>query len=214
MNAIYTLNNEVSISEVVSKVLRLSTSVSFGVLATGILFLLMCSLIAMDPPVRIENKHKVIEVVMSDDRVIEALPEQIEPKPIDPEPQPPMPKIAQNFELEKGTEVFIEVILDPGVREIDNGLSSGSAMAIFKVAPRYPRRALTKGIEGFVDLMFDITPSGKTENIRVIYAEPKGYFESSSIKTLAKWKYKPAMDEGVAMPQKNQKTRLIYELEK
>jgi protein TonB len=61
--------------------------------------------------------------------------------------------------------------------------------------------------------VFDITPAGKTENIRVVYAEPEGVFERSSMKALAKWKYKPAMDDGVAMPQKNQTTRITYELE-
>ncbi|WP_101760530.1 energy transducer TonB [Oceanicoccus sp. KOV_DT_Chl] len=214
MNATYTLNNETTLNEIYSKVLRLSTSASLGVLVTGMLLFLMCSLIAMDPPDLIEENIKIIDVVMSDERDII---EQIDPiveKPVDPQPQPQIPEFTQSFDPGEGLKISIAPTLDPGVKEIGSGFSSGSAMAIFKVAPTYPRRQQTKGVEGFVDLMFDITPTGKTENIRVLYSEPEGAFDKSSVKALAKWKYKPAMEDGVAMAQKNQTTRITYELEK
>lgn len=213
MNAIYIpSNNEVVLNGVVGQVLRFSRSAGFGVIVTVMLFIFMCSLIAMDPPEIIEDPIKIIGVVMTDDRVIVDQPEPIEKKPVDPEPLPPLARITKSIESD-GVEIPITIVLEPVVKGIDSGFSSGAAMAIFKVAPEYPRRSQSRGVEGFVDLMFDITPAGKTENIRVVYAEPEGAFERSSIKALAKWKYKPAMDDGVAMPQKNQTTRITYELE-
>lgn len=196
------------------KTARIGSSAGLGILVTGMLLLLMTSLIAMDPPEIVESKHQIIDVVMPDKRDIENRPEPMVEKPVDPPPEPAQPKIEQSFDPAEGTEIVMIPTLDPVGPKGGLNLSSGSAMAIFKVAPNYPRRAISRGIEGYVELMFDITPTGKTENIRVIHAEPKGYFENASRKTLAKWKYKPAMEDGVAMAQKNQITRISYELDK
>jgi len=106
-------------------------------------------------------------------------------------------------------------VIDPGKMKLNPDVSdSGSAVITYNLAPTYPRRAITRNIEGYVDLMFDIAASGKTENIRILRAEPKGYFEKAAQKALAKWKYKPAMEDGVATAQKNQTTRITFELEK
>ena len=83
----------------------------------------------------------------------------------------------------------------------------------FPIAPLYPNRARQRGIEGYVDLMFDVSAAGKTENIRVIDANPKGYFERAAMKALAKWKYQPAMEDDIAMATKNVTRRFTFELE-
>ncbi len=202
------------IGTAISRVFRFSTSVSFSILVTGGLIYFMCSLIAMDPPEMITENIDVIDVVMPKDRVIKEQVDPVPPKPVDPVEPPDMPEVKQSFESVKSEQLAMLPNFTKGLQKIDSGFTSGQAMAIFKVAPEYPRRAISRGIEGFVDLMFDITPAGKTENIRVLYAEPEGYFEIVSAKTLAKWKYKPAVEDGVAMVQKNQTTRIVYELEK
>ena len=213
MNATYMPNQETNLSAIIGKVLQLSTSASLGVLVTGMLLFFMCSLIAMDPPEIVETPTKVIEVVMSDEREIEAQPEEIQEKPPEPQSEPDIPDFTQSIDPVEGIKIAIAPTLDPGVVNVDGGYSSGSAMPIFRVAPQYPRRPQSRGIEGFVDLMFDISPTGKTENIRVVYAEPKGAFERASIKALSKWKYKPAMEDGVGQTQKDQTTRIKFELD-
>ena len=194
--------------------IRVGTSVSLGMLVTAALLLLMCALIAMDPPEIDTTTIKIPPIVLTPDRVIEEQRMKKEVKPADPAPQPKIPELTQEFINNNDVDILFDPPSDPGDRNIGLGLSSGTAMAIFKVAPQYPRRAVTRGVEGFVDLIFDITATGKTENIRVIYAQPPGYFEHTSIKTLAKWKYEPAMDDGIAQAQKNQTTRFTYELDK
>lgn len=150
---------------------------------------------------------------MIEERLIKEQPKPEIIKPADPALQPHLPELTESMDHESNIIISMDttVTLDPIGTDI--GLSTGSAVPIFKVAPRYPHRAITRGIEGYVDLIFDISATGKTENIRVIYAQPKGYFESASRKTLEKWKYKPAVEEGVAKPQKNQTTRISYTLE-
>lgn len=201
-------------NNLLGKATRIGSSAGLGVLVTGMLLLLMTSLIAMDPPEIVETKHNIMDIVMPEERDIIDQQEPITEKPIEPKPEPVVPKITQSFDPQEGEVISMAPPQTSGPQEITGGFSSGAAMAIVKVAPNYPRRAITRGIEGYVDLMFDITPAGKTENIRVIYAQPKGYFEDSSLKTLAKWKYKPAMEDGIAMAQKNQTTRITYEIEK
>lgn len=192
---------------------RLGTSVSLAFVVTGLLLILMCSLIAMDPPDIIEDTITIQEVVMTQDRVIV---EQQDPdiiKPVDPVDPPPKPEFKQNLDNSDAFEIAIAPPVEPIKVVPGNGFSSGSAMPIFKVAPQYPRRQQSRGVEGYVDLMFDIGPTGKTQNIRVIFSEPEGVFDRASIKALQKWKYKPAIDDGVAIIQKNQTTRISFNLE-
>lgn len=214
MNATYPLNHQVAFSAFLNKALRLSTSASLAVLITGMLLYLMCALIAMESPEIITDSPKIIEVVMMDDRKIIDQTEKMVIKPVEPTESPQRPEIIHSIDPGEGIEISMAPTLDPGVQDITGGSSSGTAMPIFKVAPQYPRRQLSRGVEGFVDLLFDITATGKTVNIRVTYSQPEGAFDRASIKALAKWKYKPAKDDGMAIAQLNQTTRIVYELEK
>tara|TARA_B100000809_G_C15134550_1_gene529979 strand:+ start:550 stop:729 length:180 start_codon:yes stop_codon:yes gene_type:complete len=45
----------------------------------------------------------------------------------------------------------------------DNQLSP-----FIRVSPRYPRRALMKGVEGYVDVSFDVATFGGTVNISIL----------------------------------------------
>ena len=82
-----------------------------------------------------------------------------------------------------------------------------------RVEPAYPRIALQRGQEGYVDLMFDITASGSTENIRVVGGEPGRVFDKAAVKAISRWKYRPQMIEGQAVPSLGQATRLTFTLE-
>lgn len=215
MTTTYMFNNETALSEISGKVLRLTTSASLGVLVTGVLLFLMCSLIAMNPPEMVETTHEKFDIWVDPNRDIEPVIKEKVIKPPEPTTEPDAPEIQENFENTETIQlVMAPPIAGPTALNIQSGMDSGSAMPIFRVAPSYPRRQQSRGIEGFVDLAFDIGPTGKTENIRVIYAEPKGAFERASIKALSKWKYQPAMEDGVGQVQKNQTTRIKFELEK
>ena len=193
---------------------RIGSSASLGILVTAGLFLLMYSLIALEPPELVDGFIKIQAVVLEENRDITPQPEPMEEKPQEVEPEPDTPDFEPTFDSQGAIDIALTPQFLATDIDLTSGSASGSAVPVVRVAPPYPPRAMRRGIEGFVDLMFDISASGKTENIRVIYAEPKGYFEKASKKTLAKWKYKPAFDEDVAIPQKNQTTRITYELDK
>ena len=48
------------------------------------------------------------------------------------------------------------------------GFSANTPIPTVMVQPTYPRRAANKGIEGFVDVQFDVTEMGTAENIRIV----------------------------------------------
>lgn len=68
------------------------------------------------------------------------------------------------------------------------------ASPIVRIEPRYPQEAAQKRIEGFVKLQFDVDADGKTQNIRVIEAQPEKVFEKESVRALERWRYQPSSD--------------------
>jgi TonB family protein len=63
---------------------------------------------------------------------------------------------------------------------------------ITRAAPLYPLRALDRGIEGWVELTFTLTPDGIPVDIAVTDAYPKGLFDKPAKAALAQWRYPPA----------------------
>ena len=93
-----------------------------------------------------------------------------------------------------------------------SGIGGGTPRV--RINPNYPRPAAIEGIEGYVTLTFDISPMGTTENIRIIEANPRGYFEKSARKALRKWKYSPKLVENKPVGVQGETVTLQYRLEK
>jgi len=64
------------------------------------------------------------------------------------------------------------------------------------VAPEYPRSALRKEIEGWVDLRLTISPDGKVEDIEIVAAEPRRVFERAAIRAATRWEFEPPSRSG------------------
>lgn len=58
--------------------------------------------------------------------------------------------------------------------------------------PRYPDRALQRGIQGYALLRFDIEARGRTSNIRIVKAFPPGFFEREAMQVGRRLCYEPA----------------------
>ena len=87
------------------------------------------------------------------------------------------------------------------------------ATPVRRVDPVYPQQAVTENIEGEVVLSFDITATGATDNINVVSATPEGVFDESAVAALAQWQYKPRIQGGKALPQKDLLVQLDFRLE-
>jgi protein TonB len=77
-----------------------------------------------------------------------------------------------------------------------NAPVDGDTLAIVRVLPRYPNRALSRGIEGWVLLEFTIDQLGQAVDLAVIEADPKGMFDRAALNAIKKWKYRPKMQDG------------------
>lgn len=60
-------------------------------------------------------------------------------------------------------------------------------------APLYPHRARIRGIEGKVRVRFIVDQQGLVKKLKIIRAEPAGYFEQSVRTALANWHFRPGM---------------------
>ena len=92
--------------------------------------------------------------------------------------------------------------------------SDGEYLPIVKVAPNYPSLAARRGIEGFVILEYTVTNQGTIKDIVVIEAKPSSIFNRDAIRSAMRYKYKPRMEDGVAVDVHGVRTKIIFQMEK
>lgn len=63
-------------------------------------------------------------------------------------------------------------------------------------APEYPRSAYRNRREGTVYVEFTVDGDGRTRNIEVVEAEPRGVFEDAAVEAVESWRFQPQIDEG------------------
>lgn len=149
------------------------------------------------------SKGRVIEFVrLKKDESVQAKNRkpQKPPKPEEPPPEVEQPMMQQNSldsdaqsmsfspDLKSDTSLERGLVLDSG---------DGEYLPIVKVAPIYPRRALSRGIEGYVIVEFTVTKNGSVSDPKVIEAEPADIFNQAATDAALKFKYKPRVIDGV-----------------
>jgi protein TonB len=97
---------------------------------------------------------------------------------------------------------------------VNVGGSDRDIMPLVRINPDYPPRAQSRGIEGWVLIQFTITAAGTVRDAKVIDASPKGYFEDAALKAIARWRYNPKVQEGVAVERVGVRVRLSFNMER
>ena len=89
------------------------------------------------------------------------------------------------------------------------------AKVISRSSPRYPSSAQKRGIEGWVQVSFNVNAAGDPQNVTVVDAQPRGVFDEAAIKSVKKWAFSPARDQstGRAVTSKAITTRVSFKLE-
>ncbi len=194
---------------------RYGISLALGAVVTTILFLIMQAVIASDEAKLDEGaKGKLLELVrLEDDEEIQTKQRKPKPPPPPDEPPPDMPKPEfEASDLSQGMDIgSVDVNVDLNIG--GGGFSSdGEYLPIVKVAPVYPRRAQTRGIEGYVVLEFIVTKTGAVTNPVVVEAKPPGIFDRSAINAALKFKYKPKVVNGEPIDVAGVRNRITFEL--
>ena len=197
-------------------IFRYLIGLSLGAVVTVGLFWVMQWLIhtdetgVTDPPsgrivdfVRVQEE----EAVRRRDRKPEPPPPPDEPPPDQPDP---------TFDTDVGS-----VGIDIGSVAMDTGIDIGGAggfqsdgdyLPIVRVEPVYPRRALTRGIEGYVLLEFTVTETGSVQDPQVVEASPPGIFDRAAIQAALRFKYQPRVVDGQPIAVHGVQNMITFEL--
>ncbi|MGS0534881.1 energy transducer TonB [Pseudoalteromonas sp. SaAl2] len=90
---------------------------------------------------------------------------------------------------------------------------TGEATPIVRINPKYPTIAAREGIEGWVQLSFNVSPSGEVIDAQVTDSEPKRIFDREALRAIKRWKYRPKVIDGVAQLQTGQSVQLDFKLD-
>jgi protein TonB len=91
-------------------------------------------------------------------------------------------------------------------------IAEGDYLPIVRVAPVYPARALSRGVEGYVDMGFTVTTTGTVKDPVVLFST-SSLFERAATRAVLKFKYKPRVVDGVPVDVPNVKTRITFKIE-
>ena len=149
-----------------------------------------------------------------------------------PPPDEPPPDIQpQNFNVEVDNAGFsmsnVDLNVNVDVGGGGFGISDGEYLPIVKVSPQYPRRALSRGMAGWVIVEFIVTEQGTVRDPFVVsncgyipnvrnpeecVDSPNTVFNNAALKAAVKFKYKPKVIDGQPVETAGVQNRIIFEL--
>lgn len=213
-------------AEWVQKLLTFRSGLSAlaGLVTTLALFYLMQALISGANAALTQDSGKIIDITRV--KTEEERPpgrDRPEEPPEEPEDTPP-PEFDVSLPEHTQTETKLQVNTALGAHSID-----GEYLPIVKVQPVYPRRALTRGIAGWVVVNFTVTRHGTVENPVVVencgwvqnssnrteecYDSPNSIFDAAARKAALKFKYKPKVRDGEEVATYNVPHKITFELQ-
>lgn len=88
-----------------------------------------------------------------------------------------------------------------------------AATPLVRIEPKYPPTAARDGVNGWVQLRFNVAPDGRVTDVRVLASEPRRVFEQEAIRALKNWKYQPKLENGRAVAQSDLEVQLDFRLD-
>lgn len=200
-------------------VARAIVTSSLGVLIAFGLFWVMQALISTKAELKEGGAQFSVDFVRLRRDTAPELKKREPPKREKPEqqPAPPQMNVAKNINPSEAVGE-IAPIIDTGA-ELEKATSLGTGAGsdrgitpLVRVDPDYPPRARQQGIEGWVDLMFTISPVGTVEDAQVIGSNPTYIFDQAALRAVRKWRYNPQIENGVAVARAGVKVRIRFEI--
>jgi len=200
--------------------LRFIASIGVGVVITFGLFVLMAELINSGAKSKDNEREQIIVEINTTPPESKAQQRNRVPPPPPPPPkQPPKPQtpdpepdIADNSGFNFNMPTVDVGNTSAGLSGPGALVRDGDATPIFRQEPKFPTKAARDGIEGWVQLKFDINELGNVENVSVINAQPKRIFDREARKALRKWRYNPKVVDGKAIKQIGLTVQLDFKL--
>lgn len=196
--------------------IRYSIGALLAAAVTVALFVLMYTLIAMrDVKLDDDAGLKIADIQLGETKIDAQLKEAKADKPDDPEQPPPDMPTPQTSDFDVDTSISVSFAPKADVNIGVGGLSvsDGEYLPIVKVAPIYPRRAQTRGIQGYCIVQYTVTKNGSIRDPQAVDCKPDGVFNSASVKAALKFKYKPRVVDGEPIEVPGVRNKFTYALE-
>ncbi len=140
-------------------------------------------------------------------------------KPPEPDAPPPQPPTPQLDNLDPSAEK-IAIQAAPVQTDIDMtggfslGVGEGDYLPIVKVAPIYPQRAASRGVQGHCTVEYTVTRQGTVRDPVVVENDcTSSLFERASLQAALKFKYKPRVVDGQAIEVPGVRNRFTFKLQ-
>ena len=136
---------------------------------------------------------------------------ELEPPPVAPD----VPKLAVSSGGVDNNIMTLAPTIDTSSAMSGIKLGGGSdrdVMPLVRINPDYPPRALSRGIEGWVQIQFTITATGTVKDA-VVVKSSSNMFEEAAVKAILRWRYNPKIENGEGVERVGMQTILRFELE-
>ncbi len=199
--------------------LRLPVAFGFALLITAATFWFLARMIWTPTDINQMAKAARIEFTrMRKDTEVESKREEVrkaERERAAQVPVAPRLSVSTNTSITAAPVQMVQPKIDAsGVKmNLTAGGSDRGVAPLVRVNPDYPRRALERGIEGWVHVRFTITAAGTVKDLVVVDAEPKGVFDEAASKAVLRWRYNPRVENGVAVERVGEQTLIRFKLE-
>lgn len=140
--------------------------------------------------------------------------EKVEREP--PPATPDLPQISMSNSGMDNNMVSLAPTIDTSGAMSGLNLSAGSdrdVVPLVRINPDYPQRALSRGLEGWVQVQFTISETGSVLDPIVVDSSPKGIFDDAAIKAISRWRYNPKVEGAVAVQRVGLQTIIRFTLE-
>jgi len=81
-------------------------------------------------------------------------------------------------------------------------VGANSLARIEYVAPKFPAATRNGEVNGWVELEFTVRTDGSTGDIVVTNSYPRNLFDSSAVRAISQWRYKPVLLNGKPVDQR------------
>lgn len=174
------------------------------------LFLFMAAMIAeRDAPTIVDPPAK-IDILA---RLTPTKPEAETPKPASILETPPPPVDTRwTSDNEPAPGPIIDPTPLPGPGRESGPVLTPFASPRIQTQPAYPEACAARGVEGVVEVEFDVTPEGDVVNPRIV-SSPDRCFDREVIRTVTRWKYEPAFEGDKAVARRGVRAYVTFVLE-
>jgi len=191
--------------------------------ASGLFWLMHLLIVGSDDPLDKNEGYKTVDFVRLTPQEDLQTRERSKPEPPPPPDEPPPPpdlmvQQTQTTQAQQQSPVPFEMPrLDiptnmaggPMLGEMAGSVAPGGSaelIPLVRLTPQYPQQAARAKISGWVKLRITVNPDGTVRNARAIDSDPRGLFEEAAVVAARRGKFRPRIQDGVAVESEGEYT--------